>query len=218
MGRKFSQRQRETILERDGYKCAYCGGPADVVDHVNPARNGGKATMDNGVAACRSCNAIKGGKLDMILLARGFYVSSTYGSDVSKQPTGSEIPQRPDSTSVRRGNQLTTQSALPIRDWQGTPTLANSPVAHGVLRRDTSGNLSLAASPRPNRPDSVKTTKPPSKSIAFRITGAEFLMLQEIAAERRSDGNVGRYVARLVRRHIAYLEHRTQRRRRGAVQ
>ncbi len=47
---------RRTVLQRDGHRCAYCGGVADTVDHVRPRSRGGSHAWDNVVAACRRCN------------------------------------------------------------------------------------------------------------------------------------------------------------------
>jgi 5-methylcytosine-specific restriction endonuclease McrA len=57
------------ILERDGYRCAYCGldGKASFenalamsVDFVLPRARKGKRDPANLVACCRACNSIKG--------------------------------------------------------------------------------------------------------------------------------------------------------------
>ncbi len=57
------------ILERDAYKCQYCGldGLASfensllmTVDFVHPRAHGGKKDPSNLVTACRPCNVIKG--------------------------------------------------------------------------------------------------------------------------------------------------------------
>ncbi len=47
---------RKAILDRDGWMCAYCGGPADTVDHVIPRAEGGGDESGNLVAACKPCN------------------------------------------------------------------------------------------------------------------------------------------------------------------
>ncbi|MCL6505686.1 MAG: HNH endonuclease [Bryobacteraceae bacterium] len=62
-------RQGLAVLERDKYRCQYCGldGLASfenylvmTVDFVVPRARGGKKTARNLVAACRPCNVIKG--------------------------------------------------------------------------------------------------------------------------------------------------------------
>ena len=57
---------RRGVLERDGHRCAYCGGPANTVDHVRPRSRWPKPTQANTwlntVAACATCNNRKGGR------------------------------------------------------------------------------------------------------------------------------------------------------------
>ncbi len=48
---------RREVLERDGYVCHWCGGPAIELDHLIPRQAGGGNEEANLVAACRSCNA-----------------------------------------------------------------------------------------------------------------------------------------------------------------
>jgi len=51
---------RNQILERDGYKCWYCGEDGDTVDHWIPLCRGGTNALVNLVCACSSCNELKG--------------------------------------------------------------------------------------------------------------------------------------------------------------
>jgi len=50
---------RQQVLERDAYRCSYCGGPASTVDHLRPVSEGGSHGPDGEglVAACNRCNA-----------------------------------------------------------------------------------------------------------------------------------------------------------------
>ena len=48
------------MLDRDGHRCGYCGGPATTIDHVRPRSRGGKNHWLNTVAACGGCNQRKG--------------------------------------------------------------------------------------------------------------------------------------------------------------
>lgn len=64
----ISNRVRFDVLERDGFRCRYCGsGPEEgvvlVVDHVVPITAGGTSAMDNLVAACQACNAGKAARI-----------------------------------------------------------------------------------------------------------------------------------------------------------
>ena len=52
------------VLARDGWLCHWCGGRASEGDHVVPLRlGGGRLDPANVVAACRPCNARRGGVL-----------------------------------------------------------------------------------------------------------------------------------------------------------
>jgi len=48
------------VLQRDRYTCAYCGEPANEVDHVIPRHLNGSDFPSNLVASCRRCNNLKG--------------------------------------------------------------------------------------------------------------------------------------------------------------
>ncbi len=49
------------VLERDGYRCRWCGGTATTADHYPiPQDHGGPDTLDNLVAACKPCNSSRG--------------------------------------------------------------------------------------------------------------------------------------------------------------
>ena len=50
---------RARILRRDLGVCAYCGQPADEVDHVIPSASGGTDDDENLVASCHVCNTKK---------------------------------------------------------------------------------------------------------------------------------------------------------------
>ena len=58
---------RIKVLQRDAYTCAYCGDVANEVDHIYPKVKGGEDTLDNLVAACRTCNIKKKDKTDFFL-------------------------------------------------------------------------------------------------------------------------------------------------------
>ena len=54
---------RAALMHRDRFRCAYCGGKADTVDHVVPRSRGGAHSWENCVAACAGCNHRKADKL-----------------------------------------------------------------------------------------------------------------------------------------------------------
>jgi len=55
---------RRGVLARDRYRCGYCLGRGDTIDHVIPrSRPGGVHDWENVVAACRRCNGKKDDRL-----------------------------------------------------------------------------------------------------------------------------------------------------------
>lgn len=57
--RRRTALSRRAVFARDGYKCQYCGRPADSIDHVVPRSRGGEHVWENVAAACRTCNLVK---------------------------------------------------------------------------------------------------------------------------------------------------------------
>ncbi|MCW2559222.1 MAG: restriction endonuclease [Mycobacterium sp.] len=54
---------RAALMHRDRFRCAYCGGKADTVDHVVPRSRGGEHCWENCVACCALCNHRKADRL-----------------------------------------------------------------------------------------------------------------------------------------------------------
>lgn len=54
---------RAALMHRDHYRCAYCGGRAETIDHVVPRSRGGQHRWDNCVACCARCNHRKADRL-----------------------------------------------------------------------------------------------------------------------------------------------------------
>lgn len=93
----ISSRLRFSILERDGYRCRYCGRSAPQVvlhvDHIHPRSKGGTDAEENLVTACEGCNL---GKADRLLgkaptqmragTPRKTKASSRIGDEVSVAP------------------------------------------------------------------------------------------------------------------------------------
>ena len=65
----ISQKRRNIILSRDGYRCQYCGRPVDSsnshIDHVYPVSHGGKTVDSNLVTSCIPCNMSKSNTIGM---------------------------------------------------------------------------------------------------------------------------------------------------------
>jgi hypothetical protein len=53
---------RRGVLIRDNYRCGYCGGQAETVDHIFPRSRGGASSWKNLVGACLHCNNKKSNK------------------------------------------------------------------------------------------------------------------------------------------------------------
>ena len=54
---------RFNLFLRDEFSCQYCGNTGEVTfDHVIPRCRGGKTRWENVVAACNSCNLMKGSR------------------------------------------------------------------------------------------------------------------------------------------------------------
>ncbi|EID53029.1 restriction endonuclease [Saccharomonospora xinjiangensis XJ-54] len=54
---------RAGLMHRDRFRCAYCGGKAETIDHVVPRSRGGAHSWENCVACCATCNHRKADKL-----------------------------------------------------------------------------------------------------------------------------------------------------------
>lgn len=50
---------KRLILERDDYRCQYCGFFGDTIDHIFPKSLGGPNTWENLATACKKCNEYK---------------------------------------------------------------------------------------------------------------------------------------------------------------
>jgi hypothetical protein len=65
--RYATYKQRKIILERDGFRCRYCGNEVTDatanMDHVVPYHKGGPTRVENLVTCCHACNKKKGGSL-----------------------------------------------------------------------------------------------------------------------------------------------------------
>ena len=68
--RAAKQRFRQWVLDSWGCACAYCGAPADTLDHVRARSRGGHTAAANLVAACVTCNQAKSSK-DWLAWFRG---------------------------------------------------------------------------------------------------------------------------------------------------
>jgi HNH endonuclease len=61
---RISDRMKQAVYERDGYRCTRCGSRDDLaVDHVHPHSKGGTATLANLQTLCKPCNLAKSDKV-----------------------------------------------------------------------------------------------------------------------------------------------------------
>jgi 5-methylcytosine-specific restriction endonuclease McrA len=78
------QLNRQNILIRDGYKCAYCGSENRILtlDHIMPKSRGGRNTWENLITSCGNCNVKKNNRTpeeaNMTLLFQPFKPSYIY--------------------------------------------------------------------------------------------------------------------------------------------
>lgn len=91
-GRPASRRTRFKVLERDGYRCRYCGRTSQEVaidvDHIVPVREGGTDELSNLVSACVDCNMGKSGHpLEMTIDARA-------SSEQHARASGTHMPSK----------------------------------------------------------------------------------------------------------------------------
>lgn len=54
--RRWREKVRPAVLERDGYRCQVCGAPAEHVDHIVRVCDGGTDDPANLRATCAACN------------------------------------------------------------------------------------------------------------------------------------------------------------------
>ena len=90
---------RETLFERDNYRCQYCGNSFEAsqlnMDHVIPRDRGGRTSWENIVTSCIKCNSRKANRLphqaNMQLIRKPErprwrpFVSSLIGQDYDRE-------------------------------------------------------------------------------------------------------------------------------------
>ena len=64
--RKFPQKIKRVVYERQNHKCAHCGNEFELkqmeADHITPWREGGKTELANCQMLCKTCNRRKGNR------------------------------------------------------------------------------------------------------------------------------------------------------------
>lgn len=85
----FADKDYLAVLRRD--PCAYCGGPSEALDHIEPRVAGGSDGWDNLTAACKSCNSSKTAT-PLLLSMAGRQARAANGP--RPKPTGSRMEIR----------------------------------------------------------------------------------------------------------------------------
>ncbi|MDT5016435.1 MAG: hypothetical protein QOD39_2595 [Mycobacterium sp.] len=99
---------RDGVLRRDRNVCVYCGARADSVDHILPRCRGGGDAWFNLVAACQSCNGLKGHRTPArscrfrVLLGEPVSGSSVVESAalIRRRPEVQSLPGQPHSAAL----------------------------------------------------------------------------------------------------------------------
>lgn len=66
--KNISAKIRQTVMERNGYRCVKCDSFNDLqIDHIYPHSKGGSDNLDNLQTLCRVCNRIKKTKVESVL-------------------------------------------------------------------------------------------------------------------------------------------------------
>lgn len=66
MTRNVKDSARRSVMERDGWRCRYCGSNRELtIDHIIPKAKGGRNTQDNLQVLCEPCNQEKGTKVPL---------------------------------------------------------------------------------------------------------------------------------------------------------
>ena len=64
--RKFPQKIKRVVYERQNHKCAHCGNEFELkqmeADHITPWSEGGKTELNNCQMLCKACNRRKGNR------------------------------------------------------------------------------------------------------------------------------------------------------------
>jgi hypothetical protein len=92
------RRLRLAVLARDRRVCRWCGARATEADHLVPVAEGGASTLSNLVAACRTCNAVRGG-----LTRAGRVVRGRGAASSAPRPAGRHGPGSADELAAGGG-------------------------------------------------------------------------------------------------------------------
>jgi 5-methylcytosine-specific restriction endonuclease McrA len=74
-------------LNQFNWRCAYCGGVYEALEHILPITLGGGTTKENCVPACWVCNVIKSGRHPDVLIALGQGLARHWKPALSPAPS-----------------------------------------------------------------------------------------------------------------------------------
>lgn len=133
----ISRRRRFEILQRDGFKCGYCGATADEsrleVDHITARARGGTDDDRNLVTACFDCNRGKRDHLTTVYRAPSVERAVNEWDEWNENPTGDELPRTqprrtaPVDWSLPRAD----QNSMPLGDAMQMAECMTDVIANG---------------------------------------------------------------------------------------
>ena len=74
-----NRRNFSRVMQRDGYRCRYCGNPADCIDHIVPVSYRSDNRLANLAAACTPCNLTASGLVFSSFEAKWAYIRTARG-------------------------------------------------------------------------------------------------------------------------------------------
>jgi DNA-directed RNA polymerase subunit RPC12/RpoP len=80
MDRTLSDKDRQIVFNRDGYRCRYCGTtiPPFHVDHVYPWSHNGETSVENSAVSCQNCNSKKHSSIGMWPKPIGYFEKKSH--------------------------------------------------------------------------------------------------------------------------------------------
>jgi 5-methylcytosine-specific restriction endonuclease McrA len=90
--RNFDKTTIDRIFSRDQYTCVYCGGLADVIDHVIPYAHSQNNEDTNLVASCKDCNSMVSDKVFSSFDEKKAYILERRNNRKWRKRLASKVP------------------------------------------------------------------------------------------------------------------------------
>jgi 5-methylcytosine-specific restriction endonuclease McrA len=148
---------RAALMRRDNYKCAYCGGRAETIDHVIPRSRSGQHIWENCVASCTICNHRKADRL-LSELGWTLAVPPVVPRGAHWRLVGAQYDGDPQWAAYLRESSAALRPSAVLRSWS-----SRRPPACVFSFSQTGSGITphCAAAPRrPKRPRRVPLTVP----------------------------------------------------------